>query len=62
MNSKQNLLRLADAAAYLGISTVTLWRLGETDPQFPAKIRLSPRCCAYRKADLDAYLESKAGV
>ena len=52
-------LRLKEASAYLGISRPTLWRLSETDPTFPKKIRLSARCCMYRKADLDAWLASK---
>lgn len=55
---KEN-LRLQDAANYLGVSRVTLWRLGENDPQFPAKIHITSRCCVYRKADLDAWLATK---
>lgn len=55
-SQSKTILRLKEAAYYLGISTVTLWRLGENDPRFPAKIRLSPRCVGYRKADLDAWL------
>ncbi|CCQ09296.1 hypothetical protein PALB_1330 [Pseudoalteromonas luteoviolacea B = ATCC 29581] len=61
MNVTQN-LRLKDAASYLGVSLCTLWRLENSEPSFPKKIRLTPRCCVYRKADLDTYLESKAGV
>ena len=52
----KEILRLKEAAYYLGVSTVTLWRLGENDPRFPAKIRMSARCVGYRKADLDAWL------
>lgn len=52
-------LRLKESANYLNISLATLWRLGETDPTFPPKIRLSSRCCIYRKSDLDAWLASK---
>lgn len=54
-------LRLKDAAAYIGVSKPTLWRLAEQDKNFPKKIRISSRCCIYRKADLDAWLESKEG-
>ena len=50
------ILRTKETAFYLGISTVTLWRLGENDPRFPTKIRISPRCVGYRKSDLDAWL------
>ncbi|WP_231616603.1 helix-turn-helix transcriptional regulator [Pseudoalteromonas sp. SWN29] len=52
-------MRLKESANYLNISLATLWRLGESDPTFPPKIRLSSRCCLYRKSDLDAWLTSK---
>lgn len=52
----KEILRLKEAAFYLGVSTVTLWRLGENDPRFPSKIRMSARCVGYRKSDLDAWL------
>lgn len=52
-------LRLKDAASYIGVSKPTLWRLAEQDENFPKKIHITSRCCIYRKADLDAWLESK---
>jgi len=55
----RSILRLKDTADYCGISTTTLWRLEQTDPDFPKKIRFSPRCCGYRRSDLDAYLKLK---
>ncbi|WP_286888603.1 AlpA family phage regulatory protein [Pseudoalteromonas sp. ESRF-bin5] len=58
INNDSN-LRLQQAADYLGISKVTLYRLGENDKTFPKKIRLSSRCCLYRKADLDQWLAGK---
>ena len=54
---KEN-LRLKDAAAYIGVSKPTLWRL-EQQAGFPNKIRISSRCCVYRKADLDTWLAGK---
>jgi len=57
----REILRLKDAAEYCGFSTTTLWRLEQIDADFPNKIRFSPRCCGYRRTDLDAYLEKKAG-
>lgn len=54
---KEN-LRLKDAAAYIGVSKPTLWRL-EQQAGFPNKIRISNRCCVYRKADLDTWLAGK---
>ncbi|WP_350654793.1 AlpA family phage regulatory protein [Pseudoalteromonas sp. D48-MNA-CIBAN-0056] len=59
MNNISENLRLKNAAKYLNISLVTLWRLGETDPTFPPKIRLSSRVALYRKSDLDSWLKSK---
>jgi len=52
-------LRLAAAAKYLGISKVTLYRLGESEQGFPKKIHITSRVCIYRKSDLDAWLASK---
>ncbi|KKL89483.1 hypothetical protein LCGC14_1914230 [marine sediment metagenome] len=57
-NSNDN-LRLKDAAAYIGVSKPTLWRLAEQDPNFPKKIRISSRCCIYRRSDLQSWLASK---
>lgn len=55
------LLRMKEAATYLNISTTTLWRLQQQDPNFPAKVRLTNRCCGYLKSDLDKYLSMKTG-
>lgn len=52
-------LRLKDAAAYIGVSKPTLWRLELQDPDFPKKIRISSRCCVFRKVDLQNWLKSK---
>jgi prophage regulatory protein len=56
-----SILRLADAAEYMGFSTTTLWRLENTDPDFPKKIKFSARVCGFKVADIDAYLAKKAG-
>ena len=53
--------RPADTCAHMSICRTTLWRLERTDPDFPKKIRFSPRCVGWRKCDLDAYLAKKAG-
>ena len=55
------MLRLKSAASLLGVSLVTLWRLGENDPTFPKKIRITSRCCGYRRGDLLAWQESRQG-
>lgn len=59
MITTQNLLRLKQAAAYIQVSTVTLWRLSERDPSFPKKIKMGERLCFYRKSDLDQWLAGK---
>lgn len=58
--NKPVVLRLKQAAAYCGYSLTTQWRLSQTDPDFPRKIKFSARVCGYRREDLDAYLQRKA--
>lgn len=60
--SENENLRLDGAANYLGISKTTLWRLQQTEKDFPKVIRLTNRCCLFRKVDLDAYLAKKQNV
>ena len=55
-------LRLKQAAHYCGFSTTTLWRLEQTDPLFPRKIKFSSRVCGFRRINLDKYLLQKAQV
>ena len=59
---KPEVLRLKQAAHYCGFSTTTLWRLEQTDPLFPRKIKFSSRVCGFRRIDLDKYLQQKAQV
>lgn len=59
--TNSDMLRLKYSAEYIGVSLPTLWRLGEQDPDFPKKIRITSRCCGYLKSDLDNYLELKKG-
>ena len=56
---RNELLRNKQAAAYLGISTVTLWRLEQSDPTFPRKIVITSRCVGWRAESLQKWLESK---
>jgi len=53
------LLRPKAAAAYLGISRTQLWRLSETDPAFPPKVILGPRCIGWRLDALRQYITEK---
>lgn len=57
--TEQAFFRIADATRYLGIGRTKLRDLSETDPTFPRKIRISPRCVGWTRAQLDAWLQSK---
>jgi predicted DNA-binding transcriptional regulator AlpA len=61
-STQPEVLRLKQAANYCGFSTTTLWRLEQTDPLFPRKIKFSSRVCGFRRTDLDNYLQQKAQV
>ena len=54
-------MRPKAVSQYLGISRTKLHYLSEQDPDFPRKIILSPRLVGWRKTDVDAWLDSKAG-
>ena len=58
--SQQAFFRPSDACQYLGIGRTKLHYLAELDPTFPSKIRISPRCVGWRRADLDQWLDRKA--
>lgn len=53
------ILRPKDAATYLGVTRRTVYELAETDPLFPRKIILTPRCVGWRRESLDAYIAAK---
>lgn len=59
MNHSVALLAPASAARLLGVSVRSLerWRVSG---EGPAYVRIGPRRVAYREADLDAWLESRA--
>lgn len=57
---EQAFFRPADASRYLGIGRTKLHNLAETDPDFPRKIRISPRCVGWTRGQLDAWLNAKA--
>jgi predicted DNA-binding transcriptional regulator AlpA len=56
---EQAFFRIADACRYLGMGRTKLHTLAETDADFPRKIRISPRCVGWTRAQLDTWLESK---
>ncbi len=53
-------VRPKEAAQMLGIGLSTFWLRVKTDPDFPPLIKLSPRTCVVRTADLEAYVTGKA--
>jgi prophage regulatory protein len=53
------LVRPAEAAELLGISTTTLWRVEQSDPNFPPKIRISARCVGYRRSELLTWITQR---
>lgn len=57
--SSQGGLRPAQAADYIGCSRSYIYRLMETDPDFPRPIKLSNRCVMLTKQSLDEYLAKK---
>lgn len=58
---KPAIARPKDACKHLGIGRTLLWRLEQTDPDFPKKIVFSARAVGWKFSDLDAYLAKKAG-
>jgi prophage regulatory protein len=54
----QRVLRPAAAAAYIGLSRATLYRL-ERAGELPARIILGPNASGWLREDLDGFLESR---
>jgi prophage regulatory protein len=55
-------LRPRQAAEKLSIGLSTFWLKAKVDPEFPPLIRIAPRVCVVREADLDAYMDKKAAA
>jgi predicted DNA-binding transcriptional regulator AlpA len=53
-------VRPKEAAQMLGVGLSTFWLRVKTDPDFPQLIKLSPKVCVVRIADLEAYVTGKA--
>ncbi|TAN27281.1 MAG: AlpA family phage regulatory protein [Castellaniella sp.] len=52
-------LRPSQAAAYIGLSLPSFWRIAKADPSFPRPFKVGPNSTAVMRRDLDAWLESK---
>jgi prophage regulatory protein len=55
-------LRPNQAAAKIGISVPTLYRLVRSNPQFPRPSKLSERVTTFDEAELDAFVASRKVV
>lgn len=58
-NCPEGTLRPKDAAAHIGVTLRTLYRLAETDPTFPNRIYYTSRFCFYNKAELEEWMRKK---
>ncbi|MCY4666110.1 MAG: AlpA family phage regulatory protein [Acidimicrobiaceae bacterium] len=52
------ILRVNDVTAMLNVSRRTLARWRETG-RFPEALQLGPNCVGWRRADIDAWLDSR---
>lgn len=52
-------LRPTQAAAYIGLSLPSFWRIAREDSTFPKPFKLGANSTAVMRADLDAWLKAK---
>lgn len=57
----KEIMRPKQLADYLSISESTLKRLVKDDPTFPEKIVINARCVAFRKSDIQAWIQAQGG-
>jgi len=58
MAPESALLRLPDVQRLSGLSKSSIYRL-ESEGRFPARVRLSQRCTAWRADELAAWLDAR---
>lgn len=54
-------LRPREAAAAMGVSVSSFWRMAQ-QPDFPALVKLSPRCTRVREEELAAFMRLRTGA
>jgi len=57
-NKNSLILKAADLACELRVSTTTLWRMTR-DGRIPAPIKLSERAIGWRRSDIEIWLQNK---
>lgn len=58
-NQEKRVLRVKDAATFLGIAQSTFWRWAQ-EGKLPKGIRLSTRCTVWKREDLEQFLSKAA--
>lgn len=56
---EKKLLKLNDAAAYIGVSRQTFYRIKERNPDFPRPIVYSEQTKLYKTDELLAFMEAR---
>jgi len=59
---QKRFIRIAEAAAKIGVSKPTFYRYVRDDPNCPKIIKLSPRVSVVADDELDAYVARKAAA
>jgi len=56
--SDDRLLRFPEVQERVGLSRTHIWRLERTG-EFPQRVKLGPRCVAWRASEIEAWIESR---
>ncbi len=57
--AKDVLVSASQIAGPAGVSIGTVWHWNRTIPDFPKPLRISGRCTRWKKAEIDAWIESR---
>ena len=56
--TKSKILRTSEVLERTGMTRTTWYRLCRTDPTFPRRIQLGPRCVGFFEHEVDAWISS----